>query len=59
MGRVSPINKGVKTRQAWRENIAMVEKVGERVVGAKSARVNIDGDENPMPVNSENNIKLD
>lgn len=37
----------------------MVERVGERMAGAESAGVDIDGDEGPMPADGENSIKFD
>lgn len=33
--------------------------MGERIAGAESAVVDVDGDDGPIPADSENSIKLD
>lgn len=59
MGLASPISECIRTKRAWRENAAMVERMGERVARAKNLGVNVDEDEGTMPIESENNIKFD
>lgn len=49
MGRASPISESIWTRRAYREDAAMVERVGEWKAGIGSTEVDVGGGDGPMP----------
>lgn len=59
MGRTSPISEGIRTKRAWSENVEVVKKVGERAAKAERVGVEDEGEEGPMPYDTENSAKLD